>query len=578
MKNLLLEDIPDDFINRQLNDSRYISKFIRGLLSHIVREDDEQEAISKNIITCTGGVTDRLKKDWGMNDVWNKIILPRFERMNKITGTDAYTTQTVNGHTIPNMPLELQKGFSKKRIDHRHHAMDAIVIACADRNIVNYLNNESASKNAKISRVDLRNKLCSKKETDTKGNYTWIINKPWDTFSQDCYTILTNIIVSFKQNIRVINKTTNRYQRFDTNAKKVYAKQVNGDHWAIRTAMHKETVYGEVNLRKREAVSLKKALKSPNTIVNKDLRTKILSLIDLGYDSRKIEAYFDEEQDAWSNIDVSKIEIYYYTKESDQRYFAVRKQIDKETIKDESKIAKVTDTGIQKILLAHLETCEGDLNEAFSPEGIERMNANITTLNGGKAHKPIYRARIYENANKFSIGKRGNKGSKFVEDAEGTHLFFAIYEPKISDKKSGKDIIKRTYNTIPLSIVIERQKAGLSPAPDKDGIPPKYLISPNDLVYLPTDDDIEKGTLKLPLDRNRIYKMVSASGETCYFLNYYVANVLKKKTEFESQNKFGREPNKDGKTSKDSKMIKDFCIPIKVNRLGKIIQIGDDKL
>ena len=27
------------------------------------------------------------------------------------------------------VPLEYQKGFSKKRIDHRHHAMDAIVIA-----------------------------------------------------------------------------------------------------------------------------------------------------------------------------------------------------------------------------------------------------------------------------------------------------------------------------------------------------------------------------------------------------------------------------------------------------------------
>src|SRR5665648_16872 len=57
------------------------------------------------------------------------------------------------------MPLELQKGFNKKRIDHRHHAMDALVIACATRSHVNYLNNESAKANAKETRYDLRRKL-----------------------------------------------------------------------------------------------------------------------------------------------------------------------------------------------------------------------------------------------------------------------------------------------------------------------------------------------------------------------------------------------------------------------------------
>lgn len=78
MKKLLMDDIPEEFVARQLNDSRYISKVVKSLLSNIVREKGEEEAISKNVIPCTGGVTDRLKKDWGINEVWNKIILPRF--------------------------------------------------------------------------------------------------------------------------------------------------------------------------------------------------------------------------------------------------------------------------------------------------------------------------------------------------------------------------------------------------------------------------------------------------------------------------------------------------------------------
>ncbi len=208
MKKLLMEDIPEQFIQRQLNDSRYISKFIKSLLSNIVREEGESEATSKNIIVCNGSITDRLKKDWGVNDVWNKIILPRFLRLNEITNSDHFTTTNTNNKIIPTMPLDLQKGFNKKRIDHRHHAMDAIVIACANRNIVNYLNNESASKNAKISRQDLRQILCKKTKTDNLGNYQWLIDKPWDTFTQDMYSILSNIIVSFKQNLRIINNNT----------------------------------------------------------------------------------------------------------------------------------------------------------------------------------------------------------------------------------------------------------------------------------------------------------------------------------------------------------------------------------
>lgn len=65
MKKLLLDDIPDSFIRRQLNDTRYISREVRTLLSNIVREEKEQESISKNVISCSGKVTDQLKKDWG---------------------------------------------------------------------------------------------------------------------------------------------------------------------------------------------------------------------------------------------------------------------------------------------------------------------------------------------------------------------------------------------------------------------------------------------------------------------------------------------------------------------------------
>lgn len=551
MKKLLMEDIPEQFIQRQLNDSRYISKFIKSLLSNIVREEGESEATSKNIIVCTGGVTDRLKKDWGVNDVWNKIILPRFLRLNEITNSNLFTTTNTNNKIIPTMPLALQKGFNKKRIDHRHHAMDAIVIACANRNIVNYLSNESASKNAKISRLDLRQILCTRTKPDTFGNYQWIINKPWETFTQDVHTILENMIVSFKQNLRIINKTTNHYFRYQ-NGKKVQCVQETGDCWAIRKPMHKETVYGEINLRKITTVPLKSALENPQRIVEKDLKKKIKELLQQGLNEKQIKKYFEENKDTWQDVNLKKIQFYSFTKEGKERFFASRESLD--TSFNNKKIEeKVADTGIQQILLHHLEQNNNDPNQAFSPEGIEWMNKNIISLNNGKWHQPIYKVRTYEQAEKFTVGQTGNKSEKFVEAAKGTNLFFAIYETEH----------KRSFASVSLNVVIERLKKGLSLAPENSkGNLPKHVLSPNDLVYVPTQEEIKCGHINQPIQKDRIYKMVSCTEGECHFIPYFVANPIIQTIELGSNNK--------AQKSWQNEMIKEICIPIKIDRLGNI--------
>lgn len=562
MKKLLLEDIPEGFIERQLNDSRYISRLIKGLLSNIVREENEQEAISKNVIVCTGGITDRLKKDWGLQDVWNNIILPRFLRLNDIDDSNSYTTISASGHQIPSMPLHLQKGFNKKRIDHRHHAMDAIVIACANRNIINYLNNSSARKGAEISRYDLRTILCEKVKTDDKGNYKWMVRKPWDSFTKDTYTSLQNVVVSFKQNLRVINKTTNRYQHYNEEGKKVMVKQFKGDSWAIRKPMHKDTVYGEINLRKEKTVSLKEALNNLERIIDKQLKKKLIELLHIGYDLKKITKYFEENKEEWNDVNIKKIGVYYFTKETNDRYFAVRKPID--TSFNQKKIeGEVADTAIQKILINHLLKNGNNAEIAFSPDGIERMNQNIIELNGGKYHQPIYRVRVYEKADKFAVGEKGNKKSKFVEAAKGTNLFFAVYESVQVDESTGETSRKRTYASIPLNVVIERQKKGLFSAPeDKDGNLPSFVLSPNDLVYLPTEEERKSGKISQPLDKDRIYKMVSCTDNRAFFVPFNVASTIVDKVEFSSKNKI--------ELTQDKLSIKEVCIPLKVNRLGVI--------
>ena len=69
-----------------------------------------------------------------------------------------------------------------------------------------------------------------------------------------------------------------------------------------------------------------------------------------------------------------------------------------------------------------------------------------------------------------------------LETAKGTNLFFAIYITEDGN---------RTYETIPLNWVIEREKQGLVPVPDRNEKGDKLLfwLSPNDLVYLPTEEE-----------------------------------------------------------------------------------------
>lgn len=509
LKNLLSEDIPEGFINRQLNDSRYISKLIKGLLSNIVRQENEQEATSKNLIPVTGAVTSKLKNDWGLNDKWNELILPRFERLNQLTQTKNFTTSNTNGNTIPTVPDDLLKGFSKKRIDHRHHALDALVVACCTRNHVQYLN----ALNAEKANYGLRKKLLIVNE---QGDFTKIFQMPWKGFTSEAKNQLEKTVISFKQNLRVINKANNKFWSFkdengninlDKNGRPVkkLRKQTKGDNWAIRKAMHKETVSGKYNIE------------TPKGKIATAVRG---SLAD---------------------------------------------------IKNEKHLGKITDAQIREVILPnHLKNYVDEKGKvkfdlAFNDEGIEDLNKNIIALNNGKKHQPIRKVKFFEVGSKFSISENENsaKSKKYVEAAKGTNLFFAVYW---DEKKQ-----KRNYETVPLNEVIAHQKQ-VAHLTNNERLPIQtnrkkgdflFTLSPNDLVYVPTDTEVAN---KQPIDFNilnkkqpcRIYKVVSFTNSRLYALPYFVAKPIYNKVEFTQLNKI------------EFTSEKNLLVKLNVDRLGNI--------
>ncbi|MDL2305936.1 type II CRISPR RNA-guided endonuclease Cas9 [Bacteroides sp. OttesenSCG-928-D19] len=567
MKKLLADEIPDDFVARQLNDSRYISRTVQQLLSALVRKDDEKEAVSTNVISCSGAITSELKQHWGLNDVWNDIIAPRFERLNKITNSTSYGEWTnKDGKRVfqTNVPLAISKGFNKKRIDHRHHAMDAIIVACVTRNHVNYLNNKNAR--SERERIDLRNLLCHKHKLDASGNYSWQFNKPWDTFTQDVKESLLSMIVTFKQNIRILNNTTNYYQKreLDENgkSKKVIVRQIKGDARAIRKSMHKATVYGKVLVREQKEVTLSVALDNWECIVDKELKQHITELIKAYhiFDKKTLLKYFKDRNNLFKKKSISKVAIYYYTENA-----ASRKKLSEEF--GSKKIDSVVNAGVRSILRKHLEQYNevsgNKLIEhpelAFSPDGIDEMNRNIVSLNNGRPHKPILKVRICEPIGlKFVVGNSGTKDRKYVEADKGTNLFFGIYVDENG---------KRNYETIPLNMALERQKQGLTSVSEvnEKGMNLLFSLSPNDLVYLPTQDELESGKIDWSDKKRileRVYKMVSCSNGQLFFIPGSVASPIINADELGANNKAER--------AWTGEMIKETCVKLAIDRIGQI--------
>ena len=159
--------------------------------------------------------------------------------------------------------------------------------------------------------------------------------------------VLSKIVVSLKQNLRIINKTTNVYRHLDATGNRVYEKQKTGDSWAIRKPMHKDTVFGAVNLRKVKVVRLSVALDTPAMIVDKRVKNKVFELLSYKYDKKRIEKYFKENAFLWKELDLAKVAVYYFTEATTEPLVAVRKPLDS-TFNEKKIKESVTDTGIQK--------------------------------------------------------------------------------------------------------------------------------------------------------------------------------------------------------------------------------------
>lgn len=177
-------NIPTDFIDRQLRQSQYIAVKAVEILQQGIRQ----------VWTSGGSVTDFLRHQWGYDEILHTLNLPRYRQVEDLTEIVHYE------HAGQEHDEERIKNWSK-RIDHRHHAIDALTVALTRQAYIQRLNSLNAefTREEMLKEVEEANTVYNEKKSLLEK---WILEQPH--FSVDDVTqSVDGILVSFRAGKRV---------------------------------------------------------------------------------------------------------------------------------------------------------------------------------------------------------------------------------------------------------------------------------------------------------------------------------------------------------------------------------------
>jgi len=375
------EDIPSDFINRDLRDTQYIAKRAKSILEELV----------KDVVSTSGSITDRLRQDWQLVDVMQEL---NWEKYDKLGLTEIIENR--EGHKIYRI-----KDWTKRN-DHRHHAMDALTIAFTKRSHIQYLNNLNArsDKGGSIYGIEMKELY-----RDDKGKLKFKAPIPLKEFRAEAKKQLENTLISIKAKNKVATININTTDKKNGVNKK---KQL-----TPRGQLHLETVYGSIQqyATKEEKVNANFTEEQILKVAKKAYREALLNRLK-EFDNDPKKAFTGK-----NSLDKNPI---YLDIEKTQKVPEKVKTVASETVytirKDISpdlKIEKVIDCRIKTILETRLMEFGGDAKKAFS-----NLDDNPIWLNEEKGIS-IKRVTITGISNAVSLHEKKDKNGKLMLDKNG---------------------------------------------------------------------------------------------------------------------------------------------------------------
>ncbi len=544
-KYLLAEEVPENFINRQLQETRYIGTKVTELLQPIVPK----------VNTTLGIVTDALKNEWGLDKVFKEMLIPRFERLENIA----------NRKLIEEIPGRNGHGDWKiegydKRIDHRHHALDALVVALTRQGYIQRLSN-------------VNQMVATPEEKEAMKRPTWY-PLPHPDLRKLVREQLDRTIPSIKNRQRLLTKTTNetRYLADPVSGKTDLRRQTKGDLRAVRGPLHNEQPMGEV--REQRKWPLKDVLSALSEKRDPLETLKPVERGDAEYASRflahehertLLHAYLSkydgsiesvkkaQKKDPLVNAKNERVEFLtvLVSKYSITRNLSIQLT--------EKMVSKIIDAQLKRRVEQHLKAYGNDPKKAFTAEALLVFNKGQRT--------PVTKVRcrmddttVGDAMGRARLGHKGDpNGKQYVEKGENYALAVFVHE------ETGA----REFEVVSFFDAVNRKLRGLGPVESRPAHR-HYLLRKNDLVYVPRpgDETVTVNWNDHASIRERIYRLVKFSGDYYYFLPATISSVVglaDSASEYGSQNCTEFIDTDEPRTK-----IKSVCIPLQVGRTGSV--------
>lgn len=547
-KNLLLEKIPTDFIERQIKETQYIALAVKAELAQIIG--------SNNVKSSTGMITDFLRSRWGLKKLFMELTERRFKQMELWDSSNKWVTREFDERK--NKDILKIKNWSK-RYDHRHHSIDALVVALTEQSHIQKLNNLNKElqdwlvKHKDEIKLEVKEdetileaffNLEEKRREDIQKEMPGFRNfdSQFDNLVRQAREHLEAMVVSHKPKDNLTIQLNDKTQK----------KEIK-----IRGSLHEATLYGKHNGQDTKTVSI-------SNLTAKD-----------------IEKIVDPVLKAEINSHRSKSE-----------YGSVKEALTGEGLKafNESRFQRK------------------------KPESLKPPVYKLKIYYNNKEVKQSSLQRLYDNNDKLSVKTGGNYLFLVMEK---TNLNTGIKERAfdIVSLYDAADIAKREWKnqTEDFKKKIFEDYLTINKA-DKV----LFALQQNELVYLPenADDPVLKFTSDefnkwISVKENkkrfnkRVYKVVKFSGGDCFFIPHNYANTisvakdLTEEQKNELKKKYGEKdiPKKEmnfveygsyrdsapvevnehfvrGLTDKSYKIkpmkIQDYCIKIETDWLGNV--------
>lgn len=214
----LLEEINAEWGNNQLSNTAYAAKVLKAVCDDVLFKD-------KKVHISSGVVTSILRGLWGLNSI--------------LSGNDQIKT----------------------RQDHRHHAIDALVVACTSKAAVQKLST--------LAGISYRGKL----------ELTGSLDYPFSQFREQVKDATEEIFVTYRKEDRLISKRKNPYKYWQKGNEKPNQVTI-----SPRGRLHEETLYGQISNPEKQDEQVYVTRKELNTfdkikqienVVDKSVRERL---------------------------------------------------------------------------------------------------------------------------------------------------------------------------------------------------------------------------------------------------------------------------------------------------------------